>query len=112
MIKMFKLDPSYVLNDFFKNSGVQFEKPNKLLNNKLLIDSLHLLRDENLTTIEFKNKAPQQNIFCKDDRIIKIKDLEKLDGDLVVDGDHGFPYKFPRKASKIILNFLKQNNEL
>ena len=48
---MFKLDPSYVLNDFFKNSGVQFEKPNKLLNNKLLIDSLHLLRDENLTTI-------------------------------------------------------------
>ena len=33
---MFKLDPSYVLNDFFKNSGVQFEKPNKLMNNKLL----------------------------------------------------------------------------
>ena len=33
-------DPSYVLNDFFKNSGVQFEKPNKLMDNKLLIDSL------------------------------------------------------------------------
>ena len=73
---------------------------------------MHVLRDEDLTTIECKNKAPQQNIFCKNDRIIKIKDLEKLDGDLVVDGDHGFPYKFPRKASKIILNFLKQNNEL
>lgn len=112
MIKMFKLDPCYVLNNFFKNSGVDFDKPNKLINKKLLIESLHILRDENLTIIEETNKAPQLNIFCKDDRILKLKDLDKVDGDLVVDGDHGFPYKFPRKASKIILNFLKQNNEL
>ncbi len=112
MIKMFELDPSYVLNDFFKNSGVEFQKPNKSINNKLLIESLHILRDEDLTKIEYKNEAPQQNIFCKDDKIIKIKDLEKLDVDLVVDGDHGFPYKLPVKAKNIILNFLKLNNEL
>tara|TARA_A100001388_G_C28707507_1_gene469458 strand:- start:443 stop:1093 length:651 start_codon:yes stop_codon:yes gene_type:complete len=112
MIKMFELDPSYVLNDFFKNSGVEFQKPNKSINNKLLIESLHILRDEDLTKIEYKNEAPQQNIFCKDDKIIKIKDLDKLDVDLVVDGDHGFPYKLPVKAKNIILNFLKLNNEL
>ena len=54
--------------------------------------------------------STQQNI-TRDDKIIKIKDLEKLDGDLIVDGDHGFPYK-SQKSFKIILNFLKQNNEL
>ena len=73
MIKMLKLDPSYVLNDFSKNSGVEFEKPNKLLNNKLLIDSLHLLRDENLTKSNLKTKHHNKIFFARMIELSKLK---------------------------------------
>ena len=53
--------------------------------------------DENLTKIEYKKWSTTTKYFCKDDKIIKIKDLDKLDVDLVVDGDHGFPYKSQEK---------------
>ena len=112
MIKMLKIDPEIVLKKFYINSGIRNYRKDKLINTELLIESLNILKNENLERLEKINNSPKLNIYCSEDKILNIKNLTKSKNDVIINGDHCLPFKSPKKTSKIILNFLREHDEL
>ena len=112
MIEMLKINPEVVLKKFYINSGIGNYQNDKLINTDLLIESLNILKNENLERLEKINNNPKLNIYCIEDKILDIKDLIKSKNDIILHGDHCLPFKSPKEASKIILNFLREYDEL
>ena len=116
MIKKFKNNPSKVLNDFYRKCGLK----DFFINQYAYINKLELLKGLlNLLTFDQREKLKKRDcfihsIYLKNDEILKLsnfksffynkkhKNMKYLECD-----HHAFPYLYPQKSSKLVLDFLE-----